>query len=74
VDEFAEVQANLRPSGTVGWWDKVLADLDDRQVESLMNAARSKEITHRTIATVLGRWGFEVSVAQVGHWRRTHVG
>jgi hypothetical protein len=74
VDEFAEVQASLRPSGTVGWWDKVLSDLDDKQVESLMNAARSKEITHRTIATVLGRWGFEVSVAQVGHWRRTHVG
>jgi hypothetical protein len=39
-----------------------------------MDAARSRGISHRAISIVLGNWGFDVSAAKVGHWRRTHVG
>jgi hypothetical protein len=72
-DEFREVQTGLRGPGTVGWWENVIPSLDEVQSGALMEAAASRDISHRTIATVLGRWGFEVSAAQVGHWRRTHV-
>jgi hypothetical protein len=73
-DEFREVQSGLKGPGTVGWWEHVLPELDEVQAEALAQAAESREISHRTIATVLGKWGFEVTAAQVGHWRRTHVG
>jgi hypothetical protein len=73
-DEFRQAQAELKGPGTSGWWDSVIPQLDEVQAEALMQAAESRDISHRTISTVLGRWGFEVSYAQVGHWRRTHVG
>ena len=72
-DEFVQVQTGLKGPGTSGWWEDVLPRLDEVQTEALMQAAKSRHISHRTIATVLGRWGFEVTQAQVGHWRRTHV-
>jgi hypothetical protein len=72
-DEFREVQAGIKGPGTAGWWHSVLPKLDAVQSEALMQAANSRDISHRTIATVLGRWGFEVTTAQVGHWRRTYV-
>jgi hypothetical protein len=74
VDEFAEVQAGLKGPGISGWWEDALPALDDQRRASLLDAAVNKNISHRTIATVLTKWGFEVSAAQVGHWRRTHVG
>jgi len=74
VDEFMEVQREHGKAGTAGWWDRVLPELSDEQVGSLRAAAVDRNISHRTISIVLGRWGFQVSTAQVGHWRRTHVG
>jgi len=74
VDEFSEVQAQRKGPGMHGWWDRVLPLLDDADLERLMVAANDRNISHRTISVVLGRWGHPVTVAQVGHWRRTHVG
>ena len=73
MNEFAALQSEVK-AGTPGWWDDVLPKLDERQYADLMEAAGMSEISHRTIAKVMGRWGFEVTVAQVGHWRRNHVG
>jgi hypothetical protein len=73
-DEFRETQAGIKGPGLSGWWERVIPQLDEVQAEALMQAAESRDISHRTIAVVLGRWGFDVSPAQVGHWRRTHVG
>ena len=74
MNEFAEVQRQQGKAGVTGWWDRVMPDLSAEQVESLEAAAADRNISHRTISIVLGRWGFQVSAAQVGHWRRTHVG
>ena len=70
VDEFEQVQSQAKP-GTQGWWDRVLPDLTPEQAEKLERAAGSRSISHRTISIVLGQWGFDVSAAQVGHWRRS---
>jgi hypothetical protein len=53
---------------------RVLGEVDEARRESLLAAARDPRISHRAIALVLQGWGFAASVAQVGHWRRTHVG
>ncbi|HEY7821562.1 MAG TPA: hypothetical protein VIG24_01950 [Acidimicrobiia bacterium] len=73
MDEFLEVQAELKGPGSLGWWDEVIPTLTDQQRESLMQAAQSKVISHRAISVVLGKWGHEVTPAKVGHWRRTYV-
>ena len=73
MDEFQQVQSAVK-SGTRGWWEDVMPRLSDEQADKLRDAALSRGISHRTISVVLGQWGFEVSAAQVGHWRRTHVG
>ena len=73
VNEFLEAQGGLKPPGTSGWWDRVLPELSDGQRADLLEAGRSREISHRAIAVVLGKWGHTVTPAQVGHWRRTHV-
>ena len=74
MDEFHQVQQESGRPGVSGWWADVLPRLTDEQTESLDAAARSRTISHRTISIVLGRWGFEVTPAQVGHWRRNYVG
>jgi hypothetical protein len=74
VDEFTAVQSQIKGPGTTGWWEAVIPNLTDKQQADLMAAAGSKAISHRTISIVLGQWGHRVSAAQVGHWRRTHVG
>ena len=70
MDEFEQVQSQSKP-GTQGWWDRVLPNLTPEQAETLDRTAESRNISHRTISIVLGQWGFEVSAAQVGHWRRS---
>jgi hypothetical protein len=74
VDEFLQVQAEKKGPGVAGWWEAVLPQLSDEQRASLHDAAHTPSISHRTIGIVLGRWGFQVSAAQVGHWRRGYVG
>jgi len=74
VDEFLRVQNDAAKPGTTGWWDRVLPELSEKQLASLMEAARSKGISHRTISIVLGKWGYQVSAPSVGHWRRSYVG
>ena len=73
MDEFAQAQAELRrPNGYASWWQTI--DLTDAQRESLFAAGRNPAISHRAIHTVLQRWGCDVTLGQVGHWRRTHLG
>ncbi len=71
MDEFKQAQRELRKGGRSGWWDNT--DMGADQWSLLIDAARNPKISHRAIATVLNRWGVEVTVAQVGHWRRSHV-
>lgn len=73
MEEFLAVQKSNGSPGVSGWWEQVIPELDAEQHRSLMEAAASNRISHRTIAVVLGKWGHEVSPQQVGHWRRTHV-
>jgi hypothetical protein len=73
VDEFVAVQEETGTPGVAGWWDRVLPELSDEQRTSLLDAAGSPTISHRTISIVLGRWGHKVSPGMVGHWRRNHV-
>ena len=73
MDEFEQVQARTKP-GVDGWWDRVLPELTPEQTEKFERAVASRSISHRTISIVLGQWGFDVSPAQVGHWRRSRVG
>jgi len=73
MDEFLKVQAESGKPGVPGWWDRVLPKLSVEQRASLEQAAASGDIGHRAISLVLGQWGFKVTAAQVGHWRRHHV-
>ena len=73
MDEFLEAQQEVSKPGTLGWWESVLPELDAERLGSLLEAARSPRISHRTISTVLGRWGYQVTPGQVGHWRRNNV-
>jgi hypothetical protein len=74
VDEFLQVQNTLGRPGMSGWWEEVLPALSEERRVSLEQAAADRRISHRTVSVVLGQWGFQVSAAQVGHWRRNHVG
>jgi hypothetical protein len=71
MNEFREAQQTMKAPGMDGWWAR--ADLTDSQWADLLEAAHARDISHRAIATVLGKWGVQVTPAQVGHWRRTHV-
>jgi hypothetical protein len=73
MDEFREAQSILkRPHGYKAWWETL--DLTDRQREDLMAAGADPDISHRAILIVLKQWGHKVSLGQIGHWRRTHLG
>lgn len=73
MSEFHEAQRQLKKPGISGWWEHVLADLDEQRRDALIEAAHDPQISHRAIAVVLGRWGYEVNREKVAHWRRTHV-
>ena len=73
MDEFRAMQNAMKGPGFSGWWHHVLPSLDDERRESLMAAAVDPTISHRAIVQVMAKWGFELTTAQVGHWRRTHV-
>lgn len=74
MDDFRTLQMSMRSSGCAGWWEDVIPQLDEKRHEDLLGAAADRHISHRVISIVLGQWGFDVSAAQVGHWRRNHVG
>ena len=70
---FREVQASMKAAGTSGWWEQAEAELTPEQWTALLEAAASRDISHRTIATVLRQWGHDVTYGQVGHWRRNYA-
>lgn len=73
MDEFRQVQSELkRPNGYRAWWE--LLELTPEQRESLMTAGADPTISHRAIYIVLQRWGCQVTLGQIGHWRRTQLG
>lgn len=73
MDEFAQAQAKLRkPNGYRAWWETL--DITDEQRGRLMAAGANRAISHRAIYLVLQEWGCEVTLGQIGHWRRTHMG
>jgi len=73
VDEFRRAQSELqRPNGYRAWWQ--LLDITDQQRADLEAAGADPTISHRAIQIVLKDWGCEVTVGQIGHWRRTHLG
>ena len=73
MDEFEQVQSELkRPNGYRAWWQ--IIDLTDEQRDALEKAGANPAISHRAIHIVLKKWGHEVPVGSIGHWRRTHMG
>jgi hypothetical protein len=68
VDEFLAAQKDLAAPGVRGWWENL--EITDEQKTALDQAAEDRRISHRAISVVLSRWGYEVTPAQVGHWRR----
>ena len=72
-NEFQQVQQAVKGQGAYGWWMTVLPQLNEEQHASLHDAAVDPQISHRVISIVLTSWGFPVTMAQVGHWRRNHV-
>jgi hypothetical protein len=73
VDEFAAAQAQLRkPRGYRAWWETL--SISDEQREQLMAAGANPAISHRAIHIVLKDWGCDVTIGQIGHWRRTNLG
>jgi hypothetical protein len=73
MEEFREAQSRLkRPSGYKAWWETL--DLTEQQREDLMAAGADSSISHRAILIVLQDWGHKISLGQIGHWRRTHLG
>lgn len=73
MDEFRHAQSGMRGTGVRGWWERLPEALTDDQRDMLMRAAADPTISHRAIVIVLGQWGLTVTMAQVGHWRRTYV-
>ena len=73
MNEFREAQRQLKGPGMIGWWEDVLPRLSPEQETALRAAAADRTISHRAVKVVLERWGFPVTLAQIGHWRRTHV-
>lgn len=71
MDEFLEAQQSLSSPGMAGWWDRAV--LSEEQWQQLHLAADNPRITRRAISVVLGRWGVDVSVTQVGYWRQNRV-
>lgn len=74
MDEFRLAQDGMRPPGVTGWWERIPTTLDEDRQTQLVRAAADPTISHRAICLVLRQWGLDVTMAQVGHWRRTHVG
>ena len=73
MDEFRRAQSELkRPNGYRAWWETI--DVTDQQRADLEAAGADPTICHRAIHIVLKSWGHEVTVGQIGHWRRTHIG
>lgn len=73
MDEFRKAQEQLkRPNGYRAWWETI--NLTEQQKSDLFAAGADPGISHRAIHMVLADWGCEVTVGQIGHWRRTHLG
>lgn len=73
LNDFEVAQQQERGPGVVGWWERVIPELDEDRRAALLEAGASPAITHRAVAKVLTNWGYPVTPAQVGHWRRNHV-
>lgn len=71
MDEFLRAQHDTSGPGVAGWWETL--DISDEQRASLDAAGMNAAISHRAIATVLERWGYPITVGQVGHWRRNVI-
>lgn len=72
MDEFLQAHLEVQEkSGSRSWYVKVAGQLSDEQREALDAALVNPDIGQRAISVVLKRWGHQVSVGQVGHWRRT---
>ena len=70
MNEFLAEQERQKGPGTSGWWQRAEQDLSAEQWADLLEAADNRDVTHRTISVVLGRWGVKVTPGMVGHWRR----
>ena len=72
MDEFLQAHLEVtRKAGSRSWYDRVVDRLTDEQREALDTALADPAIGQRAISVVLKRWGFAISVGQVGHYRRT---
>jgi hypothetical protein len=70
LDEFEAAQSKLRRSGYPSWYERVTSELDAERIAALDAALAAPHLTGRAISIVLKTWGFDVSPATVGTYRR----
>jgi hypothetical protein len=68
IDEFLQVQATLPSGGRRWWWDSV--NLTDEQKAAVIEAIGRPDVSDNAVRLVLGKWGVQVTQAQVAHMRR----
>lgn len=75
MDEFASEQAQqaARRGNAQSWYERVVPQLTDDERAALDQAIASPQITARTIATVLERWGHPVREGTISAWRRARA-
>lgn len=75
MSEFKTMQKQMEgKKGQPSWYDRIRPDLSDEKQAALDDALSDRSIYHTTIAAVLDQWGFDVTRAQVAHYRRSHLG
>lgn len=72
MDEFLQTHLEVtKKAGSRSWYDRTVERLTAEQREALDTALADPAIGQRAISVVLKRWGCDISVGQVGHYRRT---
>ena len=72
MDEFLQAHLEVtKKTGSRSWYERVVERLTAEQREALDSALADPAIGQRAISVVLKRWGCDISVGQVGHYRRT---
>lgn len=73
MDEFLQAHLEIGRKGSVrSWYDRAAAELTPEQLEALDAALACPDIGQRAIVVVMKRWGYVITVGQVGWHRRAH--
>jgi hypothetical protein len=73
LSEFYVENERSKP-GLRTWYEKIVPDMDPERKKTLDAAMEADDLTASAIASVLRKWGYEVSDQQVGSHRRKRRG